>query len=170
MVQKYSNLRVLEVFFKQPTSLHFVREISREISLAPTSVRNIINELLEQGLIKVKKSRPFNGYVADRENDFFIFSKKAFNLSSLYDLRAFIIESVHPSAIILFGSYSRGEDVEGSDVDIVVVSKVRRQMNLEDFEKKLERKINIITVDSLKKLDERIVKKLYNGIVLQGEI
>lgn len=170
MIQKYSNLRALEVFFKEPTSIHFIREISREISLAPTSVRLIINDLLKEDLIKIKKSKPFNGYTANRENDLFIFYKRAYNLASLFDLKQGIIEVMHPSAIVLFGSYSRGEDIEESDIDILVVSKVKKPINFEKLEKELERKINIIVLDNLKKLDEPIVNKVYNGIVLHGEI
>jgi len=170
MIQKYSDMRVLEVFFKEPTTTHFIREISREIKLAPTSVRIIIDNLSKQGLIKQKKSKPFDGYVADRENDAFLFYKKSYNLLSLYELKNLIAESIHPKAITLFGSYSRGEDVETSDIDILVISKVKKEIKVLDMEKKLKRKINIMIVENLKKLDSLIINKIYNGIVFYGEI
>ena len=51
MIQKSSELKVLEVFFKEPTNIHFIREIGRKIKLAPTSVKNNVKELLKMELI-----------------------------------------------------------------------------------------------------------------------
>jgi len=170
MIQKCSILRVLEVFFKEPTIIHFIREISREIKLAPTSVKNYVNYLLKEGLITEKKSKPFNGYIADRTNEKFIFYKKSYNLSTLYELKNIIENSIHPIAIVLFGSYSRGEDVESSDIDILVLSKIKMNINSYSLEKKLRRKINLMIIEDINKLDRNIKKKIYNGIVLHGEI
>lgn len=169
MIQKCSNIRVLEVFFKEPTTIHFIREIGRKINLAPTSVKIIINDILKSDLIMIKKSKPFNGYIANRDNELFQFYKKVYNLSTLYELKQEIINSIHPKAIILFGSYSRGEDIETSDIDILILSKVKKEIILEKIEKKLKRKINVMLVDSLKKLDSAIINKIHNGIVLYGE-
>lgn len=170
MIQKCSNIRVLEVFFKEPTTIHFIREIGREINLAPTSVKIIVNELLKSGLIATKKSKPFDGYISNRENELFLFYKRAYNLSTLYELKQLIIESLHPKAIIFFGSYSRGEDIETSDIDLVIISNISKNIKLKSLEEKLKRKINIMVVDDLKKFDKPIIKRIYNGIVLHGEI
>jgi predicted nucleotidyltransferase len=170
MIHKCSNMQVLEIFFKQPTSIHFIREIGREINLAPTSVKNTVDKLHESMLIKTKKSKPFDGYVANRENDLFLFYKRAYNLSTLYELIQCIEELIHPQAIVLFGSYSRGEDIESSDIDLLVLSKIKKDINLEKIEKKLERKINLMIIDNLNKLDSGIINKIHNGIVLHGEL
>ena len=170
MIQKCSLMKVLEVFFKEPTTIHFIREISREINLAPTSVRNNLNNLLKEKLIIEKKSNPFDGYIANRDNEELIFFKKTYNLSTLYELKKFIESSIHPIAIVMFGSYSRGEDVESSDIDILVLSKIKKNINLENFEKKLERKINLIILKNINELDEIIKKKINNGIALFGEL
>ncbi len=170
MIQKYSDLRVLEVFFKEPTATHFIREISREIKLSPPSVKIMIDNLIKSELIISKKSKPFNGYVANRDNEDFLFYKRAYNLMSLYNLKKMIVEAIHPKSIILFGSYSRGEDIETSDIDILIISKVKKDLNLETIEKKLKRKINIMIVEDIKDLEKSIIKKIHNGIVLSGEI
>ncbi|MFH1310802.1 MAG: nucleotidyltransferase domain-containing protein [Nanoarchaeota archaeon] len=172
MVQRSipSLFAVIEVFFQEPTKIHFIKEISREIKLAHTSVRNIIKYLEKNHIIVKKKSKPFDGYTADRENEDFIFYKKAYNIYSLKDITREIVNSVYPSAIVLFGSYSRGEDVESSDIDIFVLSKAKKEINVSPFEKSLKRKINIMTLDRIEKLDELIRKKINNGTVLHGEI
>ena len=123
-----------------------------------------------QNLINSKKSKPFNGYAANRDNDAFLFYKQAFNLLSLFDLRNLIIETIHPKSIVLFGSYSRGEDIETSDIDILIISKVKKEPKLSGIEKKLKKKINLMIIKELNELDPSILNKIYNGIVLHGEI
>ena len=168
MIQKCSYLKVLEVFFVEPSTVHFIKEISRKINLAPTSVRNYIKDLLAKGLIKKKKAKPFDGFIANRENEDFIFYKRVYNLCSLKDITNFLISNFWPKLIVVFGSYARGEDVETSDIDILIISKERKEINLDRFERKLKRKINLLIIDNIKQLDEKIIKKIYNGIVLYG--
>ena len=80
MVQKCSYMKVLGVFFREPTRIHFIKEISRKISLAPTSVRVYFKDLEKEGLIIKKKSKPFDGFVANKENEKFISLKQVYNL------------------------------------------------------------------------------------------
>ena len=165
-----SSIAVMEVFFKEPTKIHFIKEISRKIKLAPTSIRKYLSTFLKEDIINVKKAHPFNGLVSNRDNDAFIFYKRAYNLYSLKELRELIINSIHPQAIVLFGSYSRGEDIETSDIDILIISKVKKDISVSNMERKMERKINIMVINDLKELDKVIQKKINNGIVLYGEI
>lgn len=170
MIQKCGYLRTLEVFFLNPTRINFIRSISKEINLAQTSVRNHIKFLLNEKMIVEKKSSPFNGYVSNRENPDFRYYKMIYNLASLKNLLDFIIKSCYPKAIVLFGSYSRGEDIENSDIDLFVLSKKRKDLELNSFEKTLNRKINVLFLDSFKKLDKKLQDKIKNGFVLEGEI
>ncbi|MBU1136366.1 MAG: nucleotidyltransferase domain-containing protein [Nanoarchaeota archaeon] len=170
MVQKSSYERILEVFFKEPTEIHFIKEIGRKINLAHTSVRNNVKMLLDEKLIQIKKSKPFDGYIANRDSDKFLFLKRAYNFFSLYELKEKIISEIHPKAIVLFGSYLSGEDVEESDIDILIISKIKNNIDLKKFEKKLNRKINFLIVKKLEDLDKNIQKKILNGVVLHGVI
>ena len=170
MIQKCSLIAVLEVFFKEPTKMHFIREISREIKLAQTSVRNHVKELKKGNLIMEKEGKPFKGFVANRENEKFLFYKRAYNLYSLFELRNRIIGVLHPKAIIVFGSYSRGEDIEGSDVDVLILSKIDKKIPVKDIEKKLKKTINIMVVDSLDRLEKNMRKSASNGWVIYGGV
>lgn len=168
MVQKSSYLKTLEVFFQEPTAIHFIKEISKKVNIAPTSIRQNIKQLLNEGLILPKKSKPFNGYVANRDKDDFIFYKKIYNFSSLKELKDFIYNNFYPKLAVVFGSYSLGEDIETSDIDILIISKSKKKIDLSKFEKELKREINIIVLNDIKKLDKFIIKKVYNGFVLCG--
>lgn len=166
MIQKCSYNRILEIFFQEPTNLHFIREIGKRIKLAPTSVRNNVQDMLKTGLILNKKARPFDGFVANRDNDLFLFYKRAYNLYSLYELKQYITRRLYPKNTILFGSYSRGEDIESSDVDILIISNTKRELNVSEFEKRLKRKINIMIVNDLNKLDKIMQERIKGGILL----
>lgn len=170
MIQKCNYNRVLEVFFKEPTKIHFIREVSRKISLAQTSVRKHIKELEKEGLIIKKVSHPFDGLIANRENEKFLFYKQVYNFFSLFDIKKEIIYKIAPKAIIFFGSYQKGEDIEWSDIDLLIISKVKKEINLEKYEKKLLRKLHITFVKTINELDESVKNNIKNAWVLYGKI
>jgi len=168
MIQKCNYLRVLEVFFIEPTMIHFIKEISKKIALAPVSVRNYIEDLQNENLIRKKEAKPFNGFVANRESEKFTFYKKVYNIYTLRELTEFLVSEYYPKVIIVFGSYSRGEDVESSDIDLFLLSKSKKDVELKIFEKKLHREIHVIAVNDVKKLDNKLIKKIYGGVTLYG--
>ncbi len=170
MIQKCSILKVLNVFFLEPTKIHFIREISREIKLAPTSVRNYLKVLEKDGLIKKEKGKPFDGFIANREHDKFQYYKRTFNLMELYDLINMIINSIHPRGIILFGSYLKGEDIEESDVDILIISKIRKNIDLKKEEEKLKRKIHLTFVNKIDDLEINLINNIKKGLILYGDL
>lgn len=52
------------------------------------------------------------------------------------------------TTVILFGSYSRGDDTINSDIDIAIIGAKERTIKLTKYEKILERKIVINSYDS----------------------
>jgi predicted nucleotidyltransferase len=102
--------------------------------------------------------------------DYYKKLKKINNLKELLEIELIetIEEEFMPKSIILFGSFSKGEDIEGSDIDIFVESE-ENEINLKKFEKKLFRKINLYFGD-LKKLNKNLKENIINGIVLEGFI
>ncbi len=166
MLQKCSIWNVIEVFFIEPTKIHYIKEISRKINLAHTSVKNHLLELVKIGLIKTAKGDIYKGYKAKRENPDFIFYKKLANLvklrnSGLIDK----LKEKYPKSIILFGSYDKGEDIETSDVDIFVDTK-KFKINLEKYEKYLSRNIHIVFKTEA---SESLKQNIKQGTILFGE-
>lgn len=168
MILKCSNIEVLKVFFIEPTSIHFIREIGKKINLAPTSVKNYLNEFVKEGLIIPKESKPFRGYLANRENEKFLFYKKIYNLYSLNGIKEYLEKNYSPKLAVVFGSYSLGEDIESSDIDLIILSKSKQKIDLKKFEKELHREINLLITDNLNKLEKPILDKIYNGFVICG--
>jgi DNA-binding transcriptional ArsR family regulator len=166
IAQKCSLWNVAEIFFKEPTRVHYVKEISRKIALAPTSVTNHLKTLYEMNLIVKARGDIYSGFKASRENSEFIFEKKIANLILLKT--SGLIEKLaekYPSRIIAYGSFDKGEDIETSDIDLFIDSK-KFSVNLENFEKDLNRKVHIMFREEV---DKSLMSSINNGTILFGE-
>ena len=132
MFEKKNNERIKEIFFENPSKVYSLREIARTLKISPSNVHLIIRGLAKEGLISRKKKGNIGELQAKRE-EIFIWQKKLYNLSQVYSsgLKIFLErEYGHPEAIILFGSYSRGEDTETSDIDLAVATTKKLSLNL----------------------------------------
>ncbi|MCA9487900.1 MAG: nucleotidyltransferase domain-containing protein [Nanoarchaeota archaeon] len=135
----------------------------------PNTVINITNKLLKEDLIIKEKRKHLVEVYANVENEQFIFQKKLFNLSEINKsgIREFIKEKYSPKSISIIGSYSRGEDIETSDIDLVVITSSNKREDLEKFEKKLSRKIHLL-LTNYKSISKEFYTNLINGITIQG--
>jgi len=174
MLQKYNKYKVLKIFFEdpKPEGIGFqLREISRKIKLAPVSVKNYLEELEKEGMIKKSKHRihKFPVYYANRENEKFLFYKKIDNIITLEEsgLIDYLDDECTPDTIILFGSAARGEDLKNSDIDLFLQCE-ERDLNLKTFEKKINRKINPFFSENFNKLSKELKNNILNGIILKG--
>ncbi|MCK9596038.1 nucleotidyltransferase domain-containing protein [Candidatus Pacearchaeota archaeon] len=166
ILQKCSIWKVAEVFFTEPTKVHFIKEISKKINLAHTSVKVHIHTLVKEGLIEETRTEIFKGYKAKRDTAEFIFHKKISNLISINSSEIIeLLKEHYPKSIILFGSYNKGEDIETSDIDIFVDSK-KFKVDIEKFEKYLKRGIHILFKEEAGK---SIIESINQGAILFGE-
>jgi predicted nucleotidyltransferase len=160
---------VFEVFSNEPLKIHFIKEISRKINLAPTSVRKHLETLEKQNILLKKQGDRFKGYIANRDSEEFLFSKKVLNIYKIYQSRLvdYIYDVCVPNSIILFGSFSIGEDIEKSDIDIFVESK-EKKLDLSKFKKILNKEINLFFNPDINKLNNELKNNILNGTVLKG--
>lgn len=167
---KSSIWKVFEVFVDEPTKIHYIKEISRKINLAPTSVRKHLERLEKENLIIKEKGEIFFGFKANRDNEDFLFYKKISNITKIKEseLLDFLINSIYPQTVILYGSYLRGEDIEKSDIDLFVISKIKKRLDLEKFEKILNRNVHLIIDKDFSKLSKELRLEIINGLVLHG--
>lgn len=174
MLQNYNKWKVLQVFFDEPLAEggFQLREISRKIKLAPPSVKKYLTELKKENLIVEKRNRiqSYPIYIANRDDNEYKFYRKI-DLLNRINNSGLLQELEHflPSVIILFGSASRGEDTEYSDIDIFVGTKERR-INLNKYKSKLNREINLFFEPKFSKLSSELKNNLLNGLVLYGYV
>jgi predicted nucleotidyltransferase len=163
--------KILNVFFDNPNGKFYIREIARITKLNPNTILNITNELEKEGVVKREKKKHIVELSAVLDDKFKTL-KKIDNLKKVYDsgIIDFLKGEFSPGAIVIIGSYSIGEDVMDSDVDIVILTKKDyKDVDLTGFEEKLNRKIHLIITD-YNKISEEFYINLINGIVLYGAI
>ncbi len=169
MITKNNNLKVMELFYKYPTRTFHIREVARLVNLSSTGIIKIVKNLKSENLLVSEKKNMIEEIKPNLNGSFYL-SKRLYNIFSLYD--SGLVNEIkklyeQPSAIILFGSYSSGLDTENSDIDIAVISKGHKEFNLDKFEKKLNRKINIHVIH-LETASKEFKNSLANGLVLEG--
>jgi len=164
-------LRLL--FVKAGTALN-ARRISKYLEVSHPAVSKSLPLLEENNLIKISKDKESKRFSIElnRENHKIMQLKRADNLKILYEFGFvdYIEKEFAGATIILFGSYSRGEDTLTSDIDIAVIGRKEKDIKLEDYEKLFERKININFYNSFKDIHKNLKENIFNGIVLIGGI
>jgi len=158
----------LRIFFDYPTRKFQLREISRIIQLGLPSVINHVKNLEKQGFVKKINGGVYDSYTSDKTEIFKIYKKNdvliRLHESGLVDL---LVDTVIPDAIVLFGSASKGEDIEESDIDLFLIAK-EKKVDLKIFEKKLNRKISLHFEDKIQNIPKELLNNIVNGIIIYG--
>ena len=94
------------------------------------------------------------------------------NLRNIYEsgLARTLAERFPGATIILFGSYSFGEDTTESDVDITVIGYNPKRIDLQDIETILERKIHLNFFKTIGDIEKNLKENILNGMILSGGI
>lgn len=173
MLQKSSMWAVLEIFFREPTKEHYLMEMSKNTGIAHTSIKPNLLKLVKSGFIKQviqkKGKRKFPVYRAIADSRGFRKYKRLYNLTALLEsgLIDFLEEKIAPKAIVVFGSYMRGEDLEDSDIDLFIEG-IEEKVDLSFFEKKLKRRIQLHFKKEFGSYPKELKNNIINGLVLHG--
>ncbi len=168
--------KIAETFFKYPEKEFSLSDLAKEAGVAKANIGRILEELQNNGSITIEKLSKIWRIKANKTNWFFIRSKIIYNLNFVYTsgLVEFLIDYFkNPKAIILFGSFRRGEDESGSDIDIAIeTSEIKEPQiiglrELSEFERVIGKKIQLHLFNE-KNTDINVFNNIANGIVLWG--
>lgn len=150
------------------------RALAKTLGVSPTAIAKSLKNMGKEGLIKIEKSKTMNltSIQFNRDNPLAISFKRIENLKQILEsgIMDFLEEKLTGCVIVLFGSYSTGEDKYDSDIDIAVIGSKEKEIELERFDKLFERKIYIHYYESINKIDRNLRQSIINGITLQGII
>lgn len=171
-----STVIVAELFFDFPSKSFHLRKIVREIknkysvTISTTAVKKSTDKLLNFKIVKMEKKAVINEFKADLDSKAFYDYKRIFNLYEIkrHALVGLLVSEFNPETIVLFGSYSRGEDNERSDIDLLIISKRNPDIDLSEYEKVFNRRINLIVLKDLSRSEPEFINTISNGIVLWG--
>ncbi|PIO04761.1 hypothetical protein COT47_07610 [Candidatus Woesearchaeota archaeon CG08_land_8_20_14_0_20_43_7] len=150
------------------------RGIANKLGVSAPAVMKSLPGLEESGLIKTRQDKESKRWAIElnRDDHRIMQLKRANNLKLLYkaDLVEYLEDAFPGGTIILFGSYSRGEDTINSDIDIAIIGRKEKIQDLTKFEKTLNRRISLNFYESFDKIHKNLKENLFNGITLSGGI
>jgi predicted nucleotidyltransferase len=168
--------KIIEVLFKYSEKEFSLSDLAREAGVAKANIGGILNEFQEAGLINIEKLSKIWRIRANQTNWLFIKSKIIYNLNFIYKsgLVEFLVDFYkNPKAIILFGSFRKGEDISSSDIDIAIESNDVKEYeviglrDLSEFEKIIGKNIQIHLFNR-EDIDIGVFNNIANGILLWG--
>lgn len=159
--------RILALLTDYPTTTFNQRTIAKKIGVSPTAIANSLPTLKAYDLITVENTYPLRIRLSSGKEE----EKRVENFKKVYSsgLFAYLKERCPGTTIVLFGSYSRGEDTERSDIDIAIIGTNNVDLSLDRFEKLLSRKISV-QYFSTWRISEPLKESIINGIVLHGHV
>ena len=172
--------KVIQWFFSYPLLPISLSELAKELSISKKTANKIVLQLLEEGfLIKEEVGKTWR-ISCNQKHIRNSTTKISHNLSLIYQLlyEARVIEDIYkivgnPKAIILFGSYRKGDDTEKSDIDLAVEVvgneelKIVHLGNLQQLGYRKNIPINLY-IFSRNKIDLNLFSNIVNGIVIEG--
>jgi len=166
--------KILRVLFIKNGMILNQRQIAKYLDVSQTAVMKALPSMKKQEAILAEKDRETKRMLIRANlNDYKISQlKRVDNLKLIYEsgLADFLEKNLPGATITLFGSYSRGDDTVKSDIDIAVIGRKEKKLDLEHFEAIHERKIMINFYDSFKNIHKNLKENLFNGIVLYGAV
>jgi predicted nucleotidyltransferase len=165
---------LLEIFFKDPTE-HHLREIARIAKISAATAGKYLRNYARQGLLKVEVKRGNLLFSPNTENRAFQIEKRAYNLMAIMKsgIVEYLEENLAYPLVILFGSYAKGENQPGSDIDLFIIASEKKKIDFARFEKKLGADIQtfIHTLEefrAMQKNEPELANNIINGIILTG--
>ncbi len=173
---KLTNLQrdILDFLFVRAGQSFNQRSLSKFLKVSAPAVMKALPLLEKKEFITINQDKESKRWSIElnRDNHKILQLKRANNLEQLYLLNVvdFLEKEFAGGTIILFGSYSRGDDIFNSDIDIAIIGRKKKKIDLSNFEKILSKEINLNFYDSFKEMNKNLKENILNGIVLVGGI
>ncbi|MBI4177724.1 MAG: nucleotidyltransferase domain-containing protein [Candidatus Aenigmarchaeota archaeon] len=163
---------IMHFFFVNAGKAFNARELAMSVGVSQPAIAKAIPLLESRDFISVskdKKSRRLS-IELNRENPLVIGLKRADNIGQLYEsgLTEFLRGKFPGCAVIVFGSFAKGEDTHKSDIDIAVVGVKGKTVDLNGFEKTFMKEIRINFYKSFKEINRELKGNILGGILLSG--
>lgn len=173
---KEAMFKVAELVFTYPNRTFHLREIAQETHFSTTAISQALSSLSALKIIATEETKLTKNVKADIDSEAYRFYKSILNVYRIKHYMFFdflITKFQNPQTIVLFGSFARGEDIEKSDIDILIITPNKysfEKKELNTYEKAFHRTINIHILPSLEKSEASFKNAVANGIVLHGYV
>ncbi|HLC78290.1 MAG TPA: nucleotidyltransferase domain-containing protein [Candidatus Nanoarchaeia archaeon] len=147
-----------------------VREYSRLLKVSPPTASKILFDFNKEGLLSMEKDRNYLFYYASTNNRMFIDLSRIYWRLKLDKLIDFLIKNLTNPTIILFGSLSKAETKNDSDIDLCIIGH-KKELNIKIFESQLKRNIQLFFFGSIQDIkNKELANNIVNGYVMEGRV
>lgn len=160
----------LKPFFEDCYRRINVREYSRLMKISPPTASKILSRLNKEKLLLIEKDRNYIFYYANKNDRIFIDLSRIYWKVKLDVLIHFIDENLTNPTIILFGSLSKAETKNDSDIDLCILGH-KKELNLKNFENILKREVQLFFFSSIEDIkNKELANNIINGYTLNGRL
>jgi len=173
---KLTNLQqnIMRLLFTKAATPLNQRQIAQKLDVSPPAITKALPGLEKADFIKKFQDKESKRWSIElnRDNYHVIQLKRVDNLQQTYEsgLADFLEKEFAGATIVLFGSYSRGDDTLTSDIDIAIIGRKEKQVDTSQYDLVLERKIRLNFYESWEKIHKNLKENLCNGIILVGGV
>ena len=141
-----TQILILKLLFLNPTSKFHLNDIARKTGVSPSAVVKECALLLSLALVKRSVQGNLRLYGINRESVIYDELKRIFlKYEFLDELFARRLQSERVKYALIYGSFAKGTENEGSDVDLLVVADIEEDKLLKavnEVERKTGREVN----------------------------
>ncbi len=160
----------LKPFFEDCYRRINVREYSRLMKISPPTASKILSEFNGEELLLIEKDRNYIFYYANKNNKIFVDLSRIYWSLKLDNLVNFFNKNLTNPTIILFGSLSKAETKNDSDIDICIIGH-KKELDIKKIENTLKRKIQLFFFSSIGDIkNKELASNIINGHILGGRL
>lgn len=140
------------------------------MKISPPTASKLLSNYSKKGLLQIEENRNYIYYYANKNSENFIDLSRIYWRNRFSEILDYLDRNLLSPTIILFGSLSKAETKEDSDIDLCILAH-KKNLKLLEFEKKLKRKIQLFFFDSIKEIkNKELANNIINGHILNGRI
>mgnify|MGYP001578391713 FL=1 len=161
----------LKPFFEDNYRRINVREYSRIISISPPTASKLLEEYRKEGLLKREDDKNYFYYLANKESSLFIALSRIYhkNLLEKSGLIEHLEKDLLNPIIVLFGSLSKAEAKNDSDIDLAIFTPTKKEISLKKYEAILKREIQLFVFEDRKDVKNiNLFNNILNGYKITG--
>jgi len=175
MRQVYKKMDLIKFFINEPEKEFHVRELAKLVKKSPTTVSKYLKQLEKENILLSEGRLNHLFFKANTEQDSFKDKKLFYNIQRIRQsgLIEYISQMYNPEAIILFGSFAKAENIGRSDIDLLVITPVKKEANVEKYEKNLNHKVQLFLhsrkdLEDMKNKNPKLLNNFINGVKVYG--
>lgn len=160
----------LKPFFEDCYRRINVREYSRLTKISAPTASKLLLEFSKEDLLLSEKDRNYIFYYANKNSKTFIDLSRIYWRIKLKELNELLSKNLTNPSVILFGSLSKAETKEESDIDLCIIGP-KKEINTTPFEKKLKRKVELFFFNSIMGIENKeLANNIINGYTMEGRL